>query len=280
MVTPKGDEVEASLDLTDDEIDTFYSSLKSNKNGYKTAAPGSEKVVQYFETFLKQGKDILVVSLSSKLSATYNVMIQAQKIVSEKYPKRKVIIIDSMKYSVGVGLLAIKACQLRAEGYTIDKNAKELDKIKMTVHQMGPIDDLFWVASKGRISHAKAFFGTILGIKPLGDFDSNGMVTVLGKVNGHEKACKATIEYIKKTIVNAGEQIILVAHSARRKKAEALAKLIEEQVKPKEVIICNIYPMSGINIGPGLTAAYYFGTEITDLEFEKGVMNEIIASKL
>ena len=278
--SPTQDEVVARLDLTEAELDAFYSSLKANKNGYKTAAISPQETIVYFENFLQQGKDILALSMSGKLSAIYNVMVYAKNILCEKYPERKIFIVDSMKYSMGLGLLTIKACGLRAEGCKIEQNAEKLEKLKRTVHQMGPVDDLFWVASKGRISHAKAIFGTIAGIKPLGDFDSDGMVTPLTKVSGYEKAFKTTVEYIKKTITSANEQIIFVAHSARRKQAEKLAKLIEENIKSKEVIVCNIYPISGINVGPGLIAAFYFGTEITDLKREKEIILEIVANKL
>ena len=277
MSTPEADEIEGSLDLSDTELDEFYSSLKANKNKYKTAAPSVDEIVLYFETFMRQEKDILALSLSSNLSATYNLMVLAKEAMCEKYPERKIIIVDSMKYSVALGLLTIKACQLRAEGCSIEQNAEMLEQIKKTIHQMGSIDDLFWVASKGRISHAKAFFGTVAGIKPMGDFDSNGMVTVLTKVSGYEKVYKTTVEYVKKTIKSANEQIIFVAHSARREQAEILAKKIEEKIKPKEVIINNIYPMSGINAGPGLLGAYYFGTEITDLKYEKEIISEIVS---
>jgi fatty acid-binding protein DegV len=119
----------------------------------------------------------------------------------------------------------------------------------------------------------------MLGVKPMGDFGPEGMVTVLGKATGIEKALKVTVEYIKKTIKSEKEQIILVAHTARRKQAQTLAQLIEEKIKPKEVMVCNIYPMSGINAGPGIVAAFYYGTEITDLAYEKQILNEIIVSK-
>ena len=276
MTTPTEDDVEGRLDLTDAELEAFYASLKANNNGYKTSAAGSaDEAALYFETFLKQGKDVLAISLSSALSGVYNVMLCAAKIALEKYPDRKIIVVDSMKYSMGIGILTVKACELRAEGLSIEQNAERLEKAKKTVHQMGPIDDLFWVASKGRISHAKAVFGTVFGIKPMGDFDSDGMVSVLTKVSGYDKAFKTTVEYIKKTIKGASEQIIFVAHSARKKQAQTLAKLIEEKIKPKEVIVSNIYPISGINVGPGLVAAYYFGTEITDLKREKEIIREI-----
>jgi len=280
MSTPDAENVEGRLDLTDDEIDAFYASLEANKNGYKTATPSVDEIVSYYETFLQQGRDILALSISSKLSATYNLMKSAEKIVGEKYPKRKVMVVDSLKFSIALGLLTIKACEFRTAGYDLEQNAEILDRIKHSVHQMGSVDDLFWVASKGRISHSKAFFGTIAGIKAMGDFDRDGMVTVLAKVSGYKKAHKTTVAYIEKTIRKGNEQIIFVAHSARRKQADILVALIEEKIKPKEVIVCNIQQMSGINAGPGLLAAYYMGTEITDLKREKDIMNQIITSKL
>jgi len=280
MRTPDSDDFEGSLDLSEAELDAFYALLKVKKTGYSTSPCSVDQIVSYFETFLQQGKDILAICLSSKLSAMYNLMLNAQKIACEKYPGRKIIVVDSMKYSTALGLLTVKACELRAEGCSIEQNAEKLEKIKRTIHQMGSLDDLFWLASKGRVSHAKAFFGTLAGIKTLGDFDSDGMVTPLAKISGYKKAQKATIEYIKKTIISADEQIIFVAHSARKEQAEILASLIKEEIKPKEVILCNIYPINGINIGPGLFAAYYFGAEITDLKREKEIINAIISEKL
>lgn len=275
--TPEGDDIEVGLDLSDTELDAFYAALKANKKGYKTSTISVDEISAFFETFLQQGKDVLAVSLSGALSATYSLMEAAQTAMSEKYPGRKIFVIDSMKYSIALGLLVVKACELRAEGRPIEEVAEELEKIKKTVHQMGAVDDLFWVASKGRISHARAVFGTVMGIKPMGDFDSYGMVTVLAKVSGYEKVYKATAEYINKTIKSPEKQIIFVAHTARRKQAEALAGIINEKVGPKEVIITYVYPASGINIGPGLFAAYYFGTEITDLKYEKEIILDIIS---
>jgi DegV family protein with EDD domain len=280
MSTPSSDDVEVSLDLSEAELDAFYSSLKANKGGYKTSPCSVDEIVSYFETFLQQGKDVLAISISSKLSVMHNLMLNAQKIASEKYPDRKIIVLDSRKYSTGLGLLTIKACELRAEGCTIEQNAEKLEKINKTIHQMAQLDDLFWFASKGRISYVKAFFGTLAGIKTMGEFDSDGRPMPFGKMSGYKKAQKVIIEYIKKTILSANEQIIFVAHSARKDQADILASNIKEIFKPKEVIMCNVYPINGINVGPGLFGAYYYGTEITDLKHEQEIFNEIISEKL
>ena len=277
LSTPEAEDVAARLDMTDAELDAFYKSLKENPKGYKTAALGVDAVASYFETFLLEGRDVLALCISSKLSVTYNVMLHAAKQVMEKYPQRKVAVVDSRKYSLALGLLVIKAAELRAAGLSLTENVEKLEAIRATLHQMGSVDDLFWIASKGRISHAKAFFGTIAGIKAMGDFDPNGLVTPLAKVSGYKKMYQVTVEYIKKTIKGANKQIILIGHSARKEQAEILAKLIKEHVKPMEVIVCNIYPMNGVNVGPGMLGAYYFGTEITDLSHEKEIINEVVS---
>ena len=275
ITIPGGKELDAKLEWDFTDPKAFYSSLKTMKVGYSTAPASAEEIAAYWETFLSKGKDVLALSISSAMSVTYNLMTNAQKALETKYPERKIIVIDSRKYSVAFGLLIIKACELRAQGQTIEENAEKLETIKNTIHQMGAIDDLFFIASKGRMSHSKAFLGTLVGIKPMGDFDSDGLVTVIAKVKGYEKAFKATIEYIKKTIVDPENQLIIVAQTMREKQADILAEMIRDQVRPKEVVLSDIYPATGVNVGPGLAVAYYFGTPITDLSHETAIMKLI-----
>ena len=278
LTLPGGVEVDSKLewDSISQSPRDFYTSLKSHHHDYKTAPASTEEIAAFWDGYLSEGRDILAISLSSKLSVTYNLMVNAQKALQTKYPERKILVVDSKKYSVASGLLAIMACQLRGQGMSIEENAAALDRQKASIHQMGSIDDLFYVASQGRVSHAKAFMGTLVGIKPLGDFDSDGMITVLAKVKGFEKVYAVVIEYIKKTIVQPENQLIIVAQTLREKQAVILADLIKERVKPKELILSDIYPASGVNTGPGVLGAYYFGTPISDLAYEKDVMKSIL----
>ena len=274
--TPEEENLNATLEAEDDAyFDDFYRKLKANPKGYKTAAIGFGNSRDKIKKWLEAGKDILIVLISGGMSASYKICSQISKELLVDYPERKILILDSRRYSLGVGMLAIKASMYRKEGLTIEENFKKLEDEKECLHQMGPIDDLYYVASKGRISNAKAFFGTVFGIKPMGDFSPVGMVQPLGKVNGIEKTYKATIEYMKKTIKNPHDQIIFVSQALRRKEAIKLGEMIKAEFKPKDVIITNIYPSSGINCGPGLFVAFYFGTRITDLSYEKSVFNEI-----
>ena len=278
ITIPGGKEVPSSLEWDFTNARDFYTSLKSRRNSYSTAPASAEEIADCWDSFLSEGKDVLALSISSAMSVTYNLMVNAQKALRSKYPERKIIVVDSRKYSAALGLLVIKACELRKSGLSIEENAEQLEQVKSTIHQMGTIDDLFFIASQGRVSHPKAFMGTLVGIKPMGDFDSDGMVTVLAKVKGYEKAYKVTIEYIKKTIMHPEDQIMLVAQTLREKQADVLAGLIRENIRPKEVILTDVYPACGVNLGPGLMGAYYYGSPITDLAHETEIMESIMES--
>lgn len=275
--TPEQENVVADLEAKDDAFfDDFYKKLKANPKGYKTAAPGLGAVKDRIKIYLDKGLDVLLVVVSSALSGLYKICLEATKELSSEYPSRKILVLDSHRYSLGIGSLTLKASMYRDEGLSIEENFARLQEDRDCLHQMGPIDDLYYVASKGRISNAKAFFGTVFGIKPMGDFSCEGMVSPLGKVNGIDKSYKVIIEYMKKTIKDPKNQIILVSQTLRRKQAEKTAELIRQEIQPKEVIISNIYPNTGINCGPGLFVAFYYGTKITDLSYEKKVFDEVV----
>ena len=142
---------------------------------------------------------------------------------------------------------------------------------------MGWLDDLSFVAKKGRISHSKAFLGKLIGVKPLGEFDHSGVTTVVGKAKGERSAYKAILEYMNQTIEDPSDQIIIIANTNRMAQAEVLRGMIEEKFHPKAIYINDVYPACGLNIGPGLMAAYYVGKPISDdLSSEKELISKIL----
>ena len=277
ITIPGGIERDGVLDWDfTNEVD-FYTSLKKRSKEYSTAPASPEEYAKAFEELVTQGYDVLSISISKALSGTYDFACMGRDIVLEKYKDAKIICVDSKKYSNGFGLLAIMASIKRSEGLAIEEVAAWLEENRYRVHQMGWLDDLSFVAAKGRISHPKAFFGQLIGVKPLADFDPNGLVTVLGKAKGEKNAFKAILEYMKKTIENPQDQIILMAETNRKEKTLEFKKMIEEEFHPKEIIVNTVYPSCGINVGPGLMAAYYFGTKAsTDLKEETKLLEEIL----
>ena len=270
----------ADLDWEKYDPKTFYESMTDKKTIYKTACAPVEDIISVYEKHLKEGKDILAITMSSALSGTYQTceMVKAQLL--EKYPERKIICVDSMRYSTALSLLVIMAAMKRQEGATLEETAEFVENNKHCVHQMGSMDDLFFLCKTGRISNFKAFFGTLVGINPMADFNRNGLSEVLGKFKGKKAAFDAVIKYMRETVIDPENQIMFVAHSNRLQAAELLRDMIIKEFNPKEVIINHVGMFCGASIGPGLCAAFYYGKEISEgMEREKQIMGSIIESQ-
>ncbi len=277
---PDGREAAADMDWELMSPETYYTSMSGRKMLYKTASAQRREVLRAYEGQLKAGKDILAITLSSALSGTYQVCQKVAEELMEKYPGRKIMVVDSLRYSTALSLLVIKASQKQQEGATLEETAQYLERIKHTIHQIGPMDDLFFLVKTGRISNFKAFFGTIVGINPMADFNRKGLSQVLGKFKGKKKAFDAVIEYMRGTVENPGEQIIFVAHSNREEAAKALAQRVQEEFSPKEIVINPVGLSCGASIGPGLCAVFYEGKEISEnMEQEQALMNQIILNQ-
>ena len=256
--------------------DAFYKELRDKKKVFTSAPPSIEELKVCFEEFLKAGQDIIFLALSSALSGTYNFASVAAKELLETYKDRKIFVFDTLRYSLAISAYVVLASDLRKEGKSFDEVVAALEEKKYSLHQMGPMDDLFFLARKGRVKKAAAFMGTMVGVKPLGDFSREGMTTVLTKAIGIKKAIDYTIEYVKRTIINPEEQIIFIADTDRLKNAEMIRDRLLAEVHPKEIIMVTCGPSSGVNVGPGLAACYYFGKEISEgLVEEQAIMNEI-----
>ena len=255
----------------------FYKVLKASPNAFSTSAPTPEEIHEYFSEIVKSGKDILVVSISLKISSAHNFYLKAKERIEEEYPEAKVRVLNTSRYGGGIGLVALNASIMRKNGATIDEVYDKLSSSMNTYHQMGWVDDLNFVAKKGRITHAKAFFGQLIGIKALGEFNEVGLTSVVGKAVGEAKAFNAMVSYIKEEIVNPQDQVMIICHSCREKQALKYRDLIEEAFHPKKIYVSEIGVMSGINVGPGLLSCYFVGKEISsDLEKETKLMESLL----
>lgn len=277
---PDGTAVKGNLDWSDEESDSFFKELSRKTGSYKTAAPAIGEVADVIEGQLKEGNDVLCVTLSSGLSGMYGVFVNAARDLKEAYPERKIIVVDSMRYSTSEGIVCVLASMYRAEGKSIEETAELLEVNKHRIHQIGWMDDLFYCKKMGRVSNAAAVMGTLVGIKPMADFNHNGMSHVLGKTRGYKNAYRLIIEYMKATGEDLSQQIIFITHTLRKAHAEEVKKLIEAEIKPKEVIITTVGQGSAPNVGPGLVAAFYLGKKISeDLKDETALFEEL-ASKI
>lgn len=276
MYFPDGRTLSADLDWNIISPNEYYSSMNSRSPLYKTAACPMGTITEIFEKHLAAGEDVLCLTLSSGLSSTYNDCVSVGKDLMEKYPDRKVICVDSQRYSTALGLLVVTACLKREEGLSLEENAAFLEQEKYRIHQSGIMDDLFFLVKTGRISNFKAFFGSLIGINLTADFNHNGICEVLSRFKGKPTALEAVVRYMERTIQNPQEQIVFVAHSNREAVAKKLADMIGARIKPKEIILSNVGMSCGASIGPGLCAAFYKGEPISEnLVTEHAIMDEI-----
>ena len=278
---PDGRETTADLDWSAFTPEWYYGSMKGRKSAlYRTASPTLGETEEVFEKYLAAGCDILSISMSSALSCTYNNCVAVGEELMKKYPGRKVICVDSLRYSTSLALLIALAHKRAEAGVDIEEVAEYLNEVRHCIHQMGPMDDLSFLAKMNRVSNAKAFFGTLAGVNPMADFNREGLSEVLGKFKGKNAALDATLKYMEKTGVDLKDQIIFVAHSNREEAAKRLAAMINEKFAPKEIIINPVGMACGANIGPGLCAAFYLGAPISaGNERERKIMNEIMTGK-
>ena len=257
--------------------DKFYQDLK-NKKKYVTGAPSPDRFKEAFKKYASTGVDVLLLTISSGLSATYNFAKEAADEVNSKGYEGKIYVVDSMRYSTAELLLLIFASNYREEGKSIEETIACLENDKHHLHQAGPMDDLMYLARAGRISAGKAFMGTLVGVNPIGEINRNGITQVLCKVKGSKKALQTAVDYAKETIVDPQNQIVIVANSNRKEKAKMLEQMIREQINPREIIVTDIGLACAPNVGPGLCACYYYGTELSeDLSKEKAIFDKITA---
>ncbi|MCB9498029.1 MAG: DegV family protein [Erysipelotrichaceae bacterium] len=278
VVYPDGSVRDADVDWVNIKPEEFYRLLSNKKNTFKTSFPNPYIVALAVEKYFQQGLDVLAVTLSGGMSGAYHAFISAAEELKEKYPDRKLLVVDSQRYSIAVGLLAVYASQLRAEGKTIDETYQWLQKEKMGLHQMGILDDLFFLYRSGRIKKIAAVAGSMIGIKPMADFSNEtGRPCVLGKGRGYQKSYKLIEQYVDATIGDPQGKIFAVVNSNRPEQAERIKKIIEEKYHPAIILTNSMGEICSVNAGPGLAAVFYLGKPISkDCVEEQKLFQELL----
>ena len=272
-----GRDFATTLDWSNISHEEFYKALSNRKLQVNTAPASPEEYYLAFKKYAEAGVAVLSISISSKISSTYNVATVAAQRVKEEYPDSKIYCLDSFKMSGAQGLLVMHALQLQKQGKSFDEVVAWLEENKHKVHQMGPIDDLIVVARRGRITMGKAIMGNFAGVKPMGDCSRDGYVSVLAKVKGINKALDVTVQYVDKVATALENQFVLITHTNREAYALKLKELLETQTKVKKVYVSEVFSGCAPNIGPGMVGVYFLGEEISeDLSAEKDTITALL----
>lgn len=245
----------------------FYDAM-ANGAETRTSQVNVEEFTQYFTKFLDEGKDILHVSLSSGISGVFNSASVAAEELREKYPERKIYIIDSLGASSGYGLLMDKLADLRDGGMDIDTLNKWALDNRLKLHHWFFSTDLTFYVKGGRISKAAGWFGTVLSICPLLNMDNLGRLIPRFKIRGKSAVIR---EIVNKMVEFADDGKnysgkCYISQSACQDDAREVAELVEKAF-PKlngKVQINNIGTTIGSHTGPGTVALFFWGNERTN----------------
>ena len=260
-VLPLEVNMEGDLKLNNEiDIKEFYEYLRA-KHGAKTSAINMDRIMETFEPIVESGKDILYIAFSSGLSATYMAGKNAAEELCEKYPERKIIVVDSLCASLGQGLLVKLAVDKKNEGADIEAVAAYIEENKLNLCHWFTVEDLFFLKRGGRVSAATAVVGTMLQIKPVLHVDNEGKLISMDKVRGRQGSIKAIFEKMKATAIEPAKQTIYISHGDCYDDAKKLADMIYEEWGITDILISEIGPVIGAHSGPGTVALFYLGTE-------------------
>lgn len=229
----------------------------------KTSQVSTGDYVEHFEKFLSQGLDVLHATLSSGISATYNSAVAAQRLLAEKYPERKVVIVDSLAASAGYGLFVDRLADLRDEGMGIDELAAWGLEHRLEVQHWFFSTDLTFFIRGGRISKAAGVVGGLLKICPMMDVEPDGSLAVKEKIRTKQRAIKRDLQLMEELAQGGLDYSgkVFISNSECADDARAVASEIEAAFKKIDgpVRINDIGATIGCHTGPGTVALFFWG---------------------
>lgn len=248
-------------------FDQFYAAMVNGADT-KTSQINVNEYINYFEPFLKDGRDILHLSLSSGISGTVNSALIARDTLQEQYPDRKIYIIDSLAASSGYGLLMDKLADLRDERRSISEVYEWALANRLKLNHWFFSTDLTFYIKGGRISKASGFIGGMLNICPLLNVNHLGQLIPRYKIRTKRKVISAVVNKMEECIEEGRDYSgkCYISNSACYEDARAVADLIEERF-PKlngKVLINSIGTTIGSHTGPGTVAVFFWGKERAD----------------
>ena len=248
-------------------FDKFYQAMVDGADT-KPSQLNVEEYTEYFEGYLKEGKDVVHVTLSSGLSGAYNSARIAAEDLREKYPERELYVVDSLGAASGFGLIMDKAADLRDSGMSAKELVEWIENNRLRLHHWFFSTDLTFFVKGGRVSKVSGWFGTALKICPLLNVDLNGKLVARQKVRTKPRVIEEIVKKMEEFADggNAYTDKCYICHSACEDDAKAVAALIEEKFPNLngKVLINSIGTTIGSHTGPGTVAVFFWGQERND----------------
>lgn len=247
-------------------LSDFYQRIKDGAQPTTTQV-NMQQYIGLFEPLLKEGKDILHLTLSSGITGSINSANMAKNQLEEEYPDRKIVILDSLAASSGFGMLLDAAVSNKENGMTLEENTAWLEENKTKLHHWFFSTDLTSFIRGGRISKVSGFVGQALNICPLMNVNSEGKLIPRTKCRGKKQVIREIVkrmeEHAQDGTAYSGK--CFISNSACEEDARKVADIIEEKFPQLDgkVMINNIGTVIGTHTGPGTVALFFWGDERT-----------------
>lgn len=259
-----GKEMTADLDWIAYRPEEFYGWLSAGKK-VKTTQVSYEEFKNEMKPLLEAGVDILYIGCSSALTGSMNVFNLVREELAEEFPDRKMIGVDTLLAAGGLGMITVDAKKEQDKGLSIEEVVKWVEDHKFFYNQFATVDTLKFLKDAGRVKGTAAFFGDIIGVKPIFISDRKGNNLVVTKVRGTKASLDALYQGVVDTIDTNVCKTVFIGQGMANDKALQLKKRIEDELKIEAKIFW-IGPIVGTTCGPGVIATFCYGKEVTRFE--------------
>ena len=241
------------------EMDTrkFYELLRGGAMP-KTFQVTPAQAMAHIEPYVKEGKDVLVISFSSGLSGTYESYLSAARELADKYPAR-VCVVDSLCASLGQGLFVDYIVKKADSGASLDETVAYAEELKGHICHFFTVDDLFHLKRGGRVSGATAVVGKMLNIKPVLHVDDAGHLIAIGKAMGRKKSLAALVDKMTELQTLGKDDPIFLSHGDCQADVDYVIGLLKSRFGTRTVFVNMIGSVIGTHSGAGTVAIFFKG---------------------
>lgn len=235
-------------DETFDQKD-FLQRVKKSSHSPKSSCPSPER---YMEAYEGEAERVYVVTLSGKLSGSYNSAVLAAQLYNEEHEKTKQIyVFNSKSASVGETLIGLKVQELEEKGMTFDEVVAQTEEYVTSMNTFFVLETLETLRKAGRLSNLKALVASTLNIKPIMGATEEGTIQQLGQARGMKKALMKMVEDVLKATKNCENRILGIAHCNCPERAELVKEAIEKVARFKKIVIVNTAGISSMYANEG-----------------------------
>ena len=246
-----------------DEVHEFYEGMRKG-NRVTTAQVSVEEFNNIFTKYINEGYDIIYIGCSLKQSSSVSTGTVVASKLMEENEGVKIACVDSRNSSLGIAMLVIEAAKMVKEGKSFEEIVDGVVALRKKVNQFVTVHSLTTLKKAGRVKGPAAFFGNLLGVKPILISDADGEQTAYKKVKGRQNSFNEIVSMLKERMNGNENQTVYVAHSdCSQEEVDLLVSIIKEKINCKDIVVGFIGPIIGGSVGPDTVGIWAYGDEVT-----------------